>query len=154
MLGLILIATIWTFLNGGCVERVTKDLRIVSWNVNGVRKFNHLPAEIEFWRSHDLVLLQETFSNTIEECVELREFMGHHSVAVPGQGRRGVWGLKTLFKTRTFAEGFWERLLSPCDWILISRWSVPGQPGLLVVNVYLPVFTRYETKTKLNHSHA
>jgi exonuclease III len=145
MLHLFFFALLCSQLWSGCFAgHVSKDVKIVSWNINGVRKFNHLPSEINYWRSHDLVLLQETFANTVEECVELRGFMGHHAVAVPGQGRRGVWGLTTLFKTSTFAEGFWEKLLSPCDWMLISRWSVPRKPGLVVLNIYMPAFTRLE----------
>ncbi len=121
-----------------------RSLRIVTWNVNGVRKFSHLPAIVSFIADHDLVLLQETFSYKDEELFELRGFLGHHARALPVDGSRNMWGLSTLFRTRSFSDGFLERISSPCDWVLVSRWRQPGQPGLMVLNIYAPLHSGLE----------
>jgi exonuclease III len=118
-----------------------RDLRVLSWNVNGVKKFVNYPSEQRFFAQHDLILLQETFSREENELFELRRFLGHHARAIPTD-RRNRWGLSTLFRTTTFADGFLEQLPSPCDWLLLSRWRQPGCPGLIVMNIYAPLHSR------------
>jgi exonuclease III len=123
------------------LPQATRDLRVLSWNVNGVKKFANFPAEQTFIAQHDVVLLQETFSRDDKDLFELRGFLGHHARAIPTD-RRNRWGQSTLFRTSTFADGFLERLPSPCDWLLLSRWRQPGCAGLIVMNVYIPLHSR------------
>ncbi len=125
------------------VDSTDRELRVLSWNVNGVRKFSNLPSELKFLEQHDVILLQETFAREDNELLELRGFLGNHARAVPTDQNRNRWGLSSLFRITTFADGFVERLPSPCDWILPSRWRQPGSPGLIVINLYIPVHSRY-----------
>jgi exonuclease III len=119
-----------------------RELSIVSWNVNGVRKFRHLPNEVAFIASHDIVLLQETFSREGGELLELRGFYSHHQRALPRSGGRNIWGLSSFFKTTAFTDGFWSKVYSAADWLLISRWKSPGRAaGIMVLNVYIPIHT-------------
>jgi exonuclease III len=118
-----------------------REVRIASWNVNGVRKFNRLPNELAFLREHDIVLLQETFSREDRFLLELNGFYSHHQRAIPGQGRRNVWGLSSFFKVTKFADGFWTKVFSPVDWLLISRWTPKDAPGIFVFNTYVPAHT-------------
>jgi hypothetical protein len=120
----------------------TREFKVVSWNVNGVKKFRYLPTQQAFLSSHDVILLQETFSYEDEELFELPGFLAHHARAIPTGNSRHRWGLTTLFRTHSFADGFLEKLFSPCDWILISRWRQPGLPGLIVCNIYAPLHSR------------
>jgi exonuclease III len=119
-------------------------LSIVTWNVNGVRKFDYLPNEIAFLRSHDIVLLQETFTRDDAEFLELRDFSSHHARALPGQSedRRNIWGLSSFFRVESFCDGYWEQLYSPMDWLICSRWKSPSNSGLIVLNAYIPLHTR------------
>jgi exonuclease III len=109
--------------------------------VNGVRKFRHLPHEISFLKEHDVVLLQETFARSDSELLELSGFFSHHQRALPGNGYRNIWGVSSYFRQAAFADGFWTRVFSPVDWLLISRWQPGSEPGLVVLNVYIPVHT-------------
>jgi exonuclease III len=133
------------FLAGVAAGPVTeRNLSIVTWNVNGVRKFDHLPSEVAFLRSHDVILLQETFSREDAELMELCGFVSHHARALPGQSeeRRNIWGLSSFFRVEKFSDGYWEHLYSPLDWVICSRWKSPSSTGLIVVNVYIPLHTR------------
>jgi exonuclease III len=119
-----------------------RELSIASWNVNGVRKFRHLPHEVSYLASHDIVLLQETFSREDGELFELRGFYSHHQRALPRPGGRNIWGLSSFFKTTAFTDGFWLKIYSAADWLLISRWKSPGRAaGIMVINVYIPIHT-------------
>jgi exonuclease III len=120
----------------------TRDIRVITWNINGVRKLSYLPSVTNYLGKHDVVLLQETFSYEDKDLLELRGFLGHHARAIPGD-RRNLWGLSTLFRTRTFADGFLEKVFSPCDWVLVSRWRQPGLPGLTIVNIYAQLHSRF-----------
>lgn len=118
-----------------------REISVVTWNVNGVKKFRHLPHEVSFLGSHDIVLLQETFAKDDVELFELRGYYSHHTRALPRPGCRNVWGLSSFFRTLVFADGFWVKIFSPADWILVSRWKPSHQAGIVVVNVYVPVHT-------------
>jgi hypothetical protein len=120
-----------------------RQLRVLSWNVNGVRKLSYLPAATNILQQHDVVLLQETFAYEDSELLELRGFLGHHARAIPGV-RRNLWGLTTLFRTSSFSDGYLEKVHSPCDWILLSRWRQPGSPGLMIINIYAPIHSRFD----------
>ncbi len=119
----------------------SRNLSVVTWNVNGVKKFRHRPNEVSFIRSHDIVLLQETFARDDHDLLELQGFYSHHARALPRSGSRNVWGLSSYFKVETFADGFWTKSFSPVDWLLISRWKSRASTGVTVFNVYLPVHT-------------
>jgi exonuclease III len=123
------------------VLSVDRELSIVSWNVNGVRKLSYLPSVVKFIQGHDVILLQETFAYDDKELFELQGFLSHHGRALPGT-RRNLWGLSTLFRTRAFADGFLEKIDSAMEWVLVSRWRQPGLPGLLIVNIYAPLHSR------------
>ncbi len=118
-----------------------REVSVITWNVNGVKKLSYLPTALALLEQHDIALLQETFAYEDKDLLELRGFLGHHARAIPGE-RRNLWGLTTLFRTKTFADGFLERISSPCDWVLVSRWRQPGLPGLTVINIYAPLHTR------------
>ncbi len=121
-----------------------RDFSVVTWNVNGVRKFDFLHHEIAFLRSHDVVLLQETFTRDDSELLELHGFTSHHARALPGQSedRRNIWGLSSFFRVDKFSDGYWEHLYSPLDWVICSRWKSPSSSGMIVVNAYIPLHTR------------
>jgi exonuclease III len=127
--------------SGAPQNSVDRDLSVVSWNINGVRKFGHLPSEVAFLANQDIVLLQETFAREDSELLEIRGFYSHHSRALPRPGGRNVWGLSSYFKTSTFAAGFWVKIFVPADWILVSRWKTENSAGLMVVNAYIPAHT-------------
>jgi hypothetical protein len=95
------------FLGVVAVSAVERNFSVVTWNVNGVRKFEFLPNEIAFLRSHDVVLLQETFSREDVELLELSGFSSHHARALPGQSedRRNIWGLSSFFRLSSSATG-------------------------------------------------
>jgi exonuclease III len=120
-----------------------RELSVVSWNVNGVRKLSYLPSVVQFIQGHDVILLQETFAYDDKDLFELQGFLSHHVRALPGT-RRNLWGLSTLFRTRSFADGFLEKIDSSLEWVLVSRWRQPGFPGLLVVNIYAPLHSRFD----------
>lgn len=134
-------STVFLYLTAEIVA-VEREVRVVSWNVNGVKKFRHLPTQRAFLSGHDVILLQETFAYDDAELFELPGFLGHHARAIPTGNSRHRWGLTTLFRTSTFADGYLEKLFSPCDWLLASRWRQPGLPGLIVLNVYVPLHSR------------
>jgi exonuclease III len=118
-----------------------RSLSVVTWNVNGIRKFRCLPTEVSYLANHDVVLIQETFSRDDTDLFEIRGFYSHHQRALPGSGGRNIWGLSTFFKTSSFTDGLWVKVFSPTEWILMSRLKKNGVPGLLVLNVYIPVHT-------------
>ncbi|MCU0401470.1 MAG: endonuclease/exonuclease/phosphatase family protein [Algoriphagus sp.] len=126
-----------------------RNLSIVTWNVNGIRKFNHRPAELNFLRGHDIVLLQETFSRDNSELLELRGFYSHHARALPRPGSRNVWGLSLFFRVDAFSDGFWVKIFSPVEWLLISRWKTSSVTGVTVINVYIPAHTSGFSATDL-----
>jgi hypothetical protein len=119
-----------------------RELSVLTWNVNGVKKFQSLPAEQSFFAQHDVILLQETFAYDDNDLFELVGYLGHHARAIPTDHGRNIWGQTTLFRTTSFADGFLEKLYSPCDWVLVSRWRQEGVPGLIVMNVYVPLHSR------------
>jgi exonuclease III len=128
----------------GLIQIVTSieiRLTVVSWNVNGASKFAYLPAEREFLREHDVVFLQETYSRE-NSLLDLSDFRSHHSLARQSTGPKPFWGLSTFFRTSSFVHGYIKREYSPCDWILVSRWTRgSAQPGIVFLNIYVPIHT-------------
>ncbi len=111
-------------------------LRGISWNVNGVSKLKLKNHELSFLASFDIVLLQETFSTTREETLELHGFIPHHQL-----GRRHQWGLTSLLRINAFVGGTLHRVPCPFDWMIVSRWRRTLDIGLVIINVYVPVHT-------------
>ncbi len=135
LLGLLLFGTLWE------ANAVRVQLSVVSWNVNGASKFAYLTSERDFLRRHDVVFLQETFSRD-DSYLDLNGFRSHHIQARRSTGPKNFWGLSTFFKTSRFTDGFLKREFSPCDWILISRWTRgDGRPGIIFFNIYVPLHT-------------
>jgi exonuclease III len=119
----------------------TRDLSVVTWNVNGVKKFRQHPSELKYLRDHDIVLLQETFSREDADLLELPGFYSHHMRALPRPGCRNIWGISSFFRVDAFQDGFWVKVFSPVEWLLISRWKTPAVTGITVLNVYVPIHT-------------
>ncbi len=120
-----------------CFELVTPiTLKGVSWNVNGVQKLKTTNHDLKFMGSFDVVMLQEMFSTTRDATLDLDGFIPHHQL-----GRRHQWGLTSLFRIEAFVGGSLHRLPCPYDWMVVSRWRMPSDLGLIFVNVYLPANT-------------
>ena len=94
--------------NSVIAEQNDVRLSFLSWNVNGVNKFRHLPGEIRFTRTHDVVFLQETFSAEDQDLLELNGFYSHHIRARPSIRGRNLWGLTTMFRRDGFLNGTLE----------------------------------------------
>jgi exonuclease III len=136
-----------------CIVQVSSLLlKGVSWNVNGVQKLKTSEHDLKFMGSFDVVMLQETFSATRDATLDLHGYIPHHQL-----GRRHQWGLTSLFRIEAFVGGSLLRLPCPFDWMVISRWRMPTDLGLLFVNVYLPTHTdgfgRSDVNTALSFLH-
>ncbi len=79
---------------------------------------------------------------------ELQGYLAHHSLAIY-TGRRPSRGVTSLFKISSFVDGAIQRVHSPFDWTLVSRWSCPSQPGLIFINTYLPIHTDGVTRSEV-----
>jgi hypothetical protein len=91
-----------------------------------------------FLAGFDVVFLQETFSGSLEDTLELDGFIPHHQLGRPTL-RRYQWGLSTFLRINAFVGGIIRRLPCPVDWIVVSRWQRSTDVGLMLINVYLPV---------------
>ncbi len=40
-----------------------------------------------------------------------------------------------------------QRVFSPFDWVVVSRWSPPSQPGVIFTNTYLPIHSDGVTRS-------
>jgi hypothetical protein len=86
----------------------------------------------------DFVFLQETLHTAPDSCLLLEGFVGHHTLASVTGGRPSQ-GLSSFFRIEAFADGCLSRLTTVVDWILVTRWAKPMSPGLLFINVYIPL---------------
>jgi exonuclease III len=109
--------------------------KCVTWNVNGVEKLRCKRHELNFLASFDVVLLQETYSGTNEDVLNLEGFIPHHQLGRLTT-RRTQWGVSTFFRIDAFAGGVIRRIPSPVDWMVVSRWQHASDVGLIVANVY------------------
>jgi exonuclease III len=129
------------------------NLNAVSWNINGVEKLHPYQHERDFLASFDVVLLQETFSLTTDATHDIPGFIPHHQLG-RYTTRRPQWGVSTLWRIDAIVGGTLLRIPCPFEWIVVSRWRLPTDIGLLVVNVYLPIhsegFTRFEADNALS----
>ena len=100
-------ATLWSFTETAEIK-CTVTFSFLSWNVNGVKKFEYLPAETRYLRSHDVVFLQETFSREDLELLELKGFYSHHLKAKPSIRGRNHWGVSSFFRHDAFKNGTLE----------------------------------------------
>jgi exonuclease III len=113
----------------------------VTWNVNGVSKLRDLVFSSTWLQDYDVIFLQETYSTSDDHVFQPPGYLGHHSLAAY-TGRRPSRGVSSLFRIEGFVGGALQRLTSPFDWVVVSRWAASQQPGLTFINVYLPVHTR------------
>jgi exonuclease III len=118
----------------------TLELRCVSWNINGAQKFTSLTPELSYMENFDVILLQETFTLSPENGLDLIGYIPYH---VLGRltGGRPSWGLSTLLRIDSFTGGTLRPLPSPMDWLQVTRWRRPSDKGLLIINVYFAVYT-------------
>ncbi len=123
------------------------ELSCVTWNVNGVSKLRDYVFSTSWLRQHDVIYLQETYSTSEENVFQLPGYLGHHSLAAY-TGRRPSRGVSTLFRIESFVEGALQRVTTPFDWMVVSRWAAMQQPGLTFINVYLPVHTGGQDNTR------
>ncbi len=118
------------------------EIRGVSWNVNGTRKFIANLAVVAFLSAFTVVFLQETFETESQPATEhlfLRGFTERHVYATQGPRGRGSGGLKTFLDSRRFGGGSVRRIPAVHDNLLAVRWRPDaGGPGLLLLNVYIP----------------
>jgi exonuclease III len=121
----------------------------VTWNVNGVSKLRDFVFSTSWLGDYDVIFLQETYSTTDDNVIQLSGYLGHHSLAAY-TGRRPSRGVSSLFRIESFVDGALQRITTPFDWVVASRWAAAQQPGLTFINVYLPVHTRgKDTNRKL-----
>ncbi len=129
-------------------------LKAVSWNINGVEKLHLYQHERDFLASFDVVLLQETFSLSLDAAHDIPGFIPHHQLG-RYTTRRPQWGVSTLWRIDAIVGGTLLRVSCPFEWIVVSRWKMPTDIGLLVVNVYLPVhsegFSKPEAENALGY---
>jgi hypothetical protein len=116
-------------------------LKCISWNVNGVPKFGAMTPEVRYLEGFHVIFLQETFTTSPENGFELHGYIPYH---VLGQltGGRPSWGLTTLLKINSFVGGSLKPIPSPFDWLQVTRWRRPSDRGILLVNIYVAVYTR------------
>jgi hypothetical protein len=116
------------------------DLKCVSWNVNGAAKFSALTPELHYLKQFDIVILQETFTTSPENGIDLTGFIPFHVVGRSTGGCR-LWRLSTLLKIDTFVGGTLKQVHSPMDWIQVTRWRTDSDRGILIVDIYVAVHT-------------
>jgi hypothetical protein len=117
------------------------NFRGVTWNLNGTRKFLANTAVLLFLSAFGIIFLQETFEIVgSRPCDDLNlpGFIPRERRATRGTRGRGKGGLKTLLNGRLFGHGLIDNVSSLIEDILVVRWSDGQQPGLLLVNVYVP----------------
>jgi hypothetical protein len=75
----------------------TLTLKCVSWNVQGVQKFTPLTPELGYLEEFDAIFLQETFTTSAENGLDLVGYIPYH---VLGRVTGGCpsWGLTMLVK--------------------------------------------------------
>ncbi len=123
------------------------DFSCVTWNVNGASKLRDYVFSTSWLREYDVIYLQETYSTSEENVFQMAGYLGHHSLAAY-TGRRPSRGVSTLFRIESFVDGALQRITTPFDWVVASRWAPSQQPGLTFVNVYLPVHTGGKDTTR------
>jgi exonuclease III len=118
------------------------EIRGVSWNVNGTRKFLSNLAVVAFLSAFTVVFLQETFETEFQPATEhlfLRGFTERHIFASRGPRGRGSGGLKTFIDSRQFSSGSIRRIPTVHDNFLAVRWRPQEMDiGVLFLNVYVP----------------
>jgi hypothetical protein len=82
------------------------------------------------------------FAKADSDLLELEGFYSHHARAIPRPGSRNVWGLSSYFRTAAFVDGFWVKIFTSVEWILVSRWKSAATTGITVINMYIPAHTR------------
>jgi exonuclease III len=116
-------------------------LKAVTWNVNGVSKIRCQFPELQYLKSFDVALLQETFSTDETTVLELDGFIAFHSLARV-TGGRPQWGLTNLVKISSMVGGKLHPVPVPNEWILACRWVRPSGQGVLILNLYIPVHSK------------
>ncbi len=116
-------------------------LSCVTWNVNGVSKLRDFVFSTAWLQDYDVIFLQETYSTTDDNVIQLSGYLGHHSLATY-TGRKPSRGVSSLFRIESFVDGALQRITSPFDWVVVTRWAAAQQPGLTFINVYLPIHTK------------
>lgn len=118
------------------------EIRGVSWNVNGTRKFISNLAVVAFLSAFTVVFLQETFETEFQPASEhlfLHGFTERHVFAKRGPRGRGSGGLKTFIDSRQFSSGTIRRVPTIHDNFLAVRWRLEVvDVGILFLNVYVP----------------
>ena len=110
-------------------------VRLVSWNVNGIRAV----IRKGFWDwlqtdTPDLLCLQETRIHTEQLTGDMREPQGYHSFWVSGE-KRGYSGVATFSKHEPDAvhEGFGQPRFDIEGRVLVTELA-----GLTLINAYFP----------------
>ena len=110
-------------------------MRLVSWNVNGIRS----AIRKGFWEwlataAPDILCLQETRIQPDQLTEEMREPAGYHAVWHTAE-RRGYSGVVTLCREQPLAvrEGFGQPQFDVEGRVLITE-----HPGFTLVNAYFP----------------
>ncbi len=69
----------------------SRSFKCVTWNVNGVQKLRSDRNVLAFLARFDVVLLQETYSGSSEDVLNLEDFIPNHQWRVPRlEGQNGV----------------------------------------------------------------
>lgn len=112
-------------------------MRIISFNINGIRaRLHQLAAITERWQP-DILCLQETKVHDDAFPLAAVEALGYH---VQFHGQKGHYGVATL--TKSPAERVASRF--PLDVeeaqtrLLVTRHTTPSQQELTVINGYFP----------------
>ncbi len=116
------------------------DIACVTWNVNGVSKFNTLTPELRYLEQFDVIFAQETYTISPENGLELEGYIPYHVLARQTT-RKPSWGLSTLVKIGAFVGGSLSPIPSPLDWLQVTRWKWPNDRGVLLINAYVAVHT-------------
>ena len=118
------------------------ELKAITWNVNGTRKFLSNIAVCAFLVSFGVIFLQETFERLNEESP--LNLPGYISRAIPadydGIGRP-IGGIKTFLSTKIFGNGVIEKKDALVPNLLVVRWTSDDpdlSKGVLFLNVYIP----------------
>ncbi len=120
---------------------IEMNVRGVTWNLNGTRKFLANTAVLAFLSTFSVIFLQETFEvsgSRPADDLNLPGYVPRDRRATRGPRGRGVGGLKTLLNGRVFGHGLITEVNTLLEDLLVVRWSANQEPGFLFLNIYVP----------------
>lgn len=114
------------------------NIRVLSWNVNGVSNVKNSPPALKFAVTHEIILLQETFE--LKSRFHPSGYIKFNNFARPTGGRPSG-GLTTLISQKFCGNSSINRLACAVDWLLPLRIVKKKLRPFILLNVYIPRFS-------------